>query len=94
MIIGVCTLEIYLPGVVSLKEKRSIVKSLLARVRQQFNVSIAEVEDHDSHGRAVIGIACVSTEAAHAHKQIQTVVRWIEDQRPDLPLGAYEVELL
>jgi uncharacterized protein len=94
MIIGVCTLEIYLPGVGSLKEKRSIVKSLLARARQQFNISIAEVDDHDSHGRAVLGIACVSTEGAHAHRQIETVVRWIEDQRPDLPLGGYEVELL
>lgn len=94
MVIGSCLLELYLPAVDSLKEKRSIVKSLLAKAKQQFNVSIAEVEQQDSWQRAVLGMACVSTSGAHAHKQLETVVRWIEAQRPDLPLVAYEIELL
>lgn len=94
MVIGSCVFELQLPGVASLKEKRSIIKSLIARARQQFNVAIAEVEDHDAWGHAVIGMACISTSGAHAHKQLETVIHWIENQRPDLPLGHYEIELL
>jgi len=94
MIIGSCIVELYLPSVSSLKEKRSIVKSLIARVQRQFNVAIAEVDAHETWQRAVLGIACVSTASDHAHRQLETVVRWIEEQRPDLPLVTYEIELL
>jgi uncharacterized protein len=78
----------------SLKEKRSIAKPLIKRAQQQFNVSIAEIDAHDSLGRLVLGIACVSTAGVHAHKQLESVVRWIERERPDLPLVDYMIELL
>jgi uncharacterized protein len=45
-------------------------------------------------GRLVLGIACVSTAGVHAHKQLESVVRWIERERPDLPLVDYMIELL
>ena len=54
MIIGACTITLHLHGVRSLKEKRSIIKSLQARLRNEFNVSVAEVDAQDIHGRAVI----------------------------------------
>ncbi|GAB4444412.1 MAG: DUF503 domain-containing protein [Chloroflexi bacterium OHK40] len=94
MVIGVCTLQIAIPFAGSLKEKRQVVKSLLARVRNQFNVSISEVDDQDRWQSAVIGIACVSTSQRYAHGQLEAVVRFIDEQRPDCPIGAYEIEML
>jgi uncharacterized protein len=94
MIIGSCTIILYLPGVHSLKEKRSVIKSVLARLRNEFNVSAAEVDAQDAHTRAVIGVACVSASSEYARGQLEAVVRWIEEQRPDAPVIDYEIELL
>ena len=94
MIIGACTVTLYLPGVHSLKEKRSVVKSLLARLRNEFNVSAAEVDAQDLHGRAVLGVACVSSSNDYARGQLEAVLRWIERERPDAPVIDYEIELL
>ena len=47
-----------------------------------------------AHGRAVIGVACVSGSSDHARGQLEAVVRWIEEQRPDVPVIDYEIELL
>ena len=94
MIIGTCTIVLYLPAAGSLKEKRSVVKSILARVHNEFNVAIAEVDYQDVCQQAVLGLACVSTSQNHAHSQIEAVVRFIERRRPDLPLVSYEIEML
>ncbi len=94
MIIGACTIVLHLPGVFSLKEKRSIVKSVLARLRNEFNVSTAEVDAQDMHSRAVLGVACVSASAEYARGQLDAVVRWLEENRPDAPVLDYEIELL
>jgi hypothetical protein len=94
MIIGTCTITLHLPAAQSLKQKRQVVKSLLTRVRNQFNVSIAEVDSQDAWQIAVIGVACVSTSQKYAHGQLESVVRFIEEQRPDIPLVSYEIEML
>ncbi len=87
-------LTLYLPGVHSLKEKRSIVKSLLARMRNKFNVSAAEVDAQDNHGRAVIGVAAVSGSVAYLQGQLEAVARWVEEERPDLSIIDSAIELL
>lgn len=94
MIIGSCQVTLYLPGVHSLKEKRSVVKSLLARLRHQFNVATAEVDAQDNHQRAVLGIVSVSASAEYLQGQLDAVIRWIEETRPDAPVLDYEIELL
>ncbi len=94
MIIGSCTITLYLPAVHSLKEKRQIVKSLIARIRNEFNVSIAEVGAQDLWQQAILGIACVSSSQKYAHGQLQAVVNFIEQQRPDIPLIGYEIEMM
>jgi uncharacterized protein len=94
MIVGACTVTLHLHGIHSLKEKRSIVKSILARLRNEFNVSTAEVDAQDAHSRAVIGVACVTTSSEYARGQLESVVRWIERERPDLMMIDYEIELL
>lgn len=94
MIVGSCMITLHLPGVRSLKEKRSIVKSLLARMRNRFNVSAAEVAAQDTHGRAVLGVACVSGDAGYAQGQLESLLRWIEEERPDLTILDSDIELL
>ena len=94
MIIGSCTLVLSIPVAFSLKEKRQVVKSIIARVRNEFNVAIAEVDDHDLWQQTTLGLACVSTSARHAHSQLENVVHFIERIRPDVPLVTYEIEML
>lgn len=94
MHIGVCTIDLRLPGNGSLKGKRSIIKSIVTRVGREFNVSIAEVEAQNLWQRAVLGVACVSSSASYAHGQLERVVQWIETNRPDVELLDYRIELL
>ena len=94
MHIALCTIELRLHGVASLKGKRRIVKSVVTRVSREFNVSIAEVDAQDLWQRAVLGVTCVSNSAGYAHGQLERVVQWIETNRPDVELLAYHIELL
>ena len=94
MHIGLCTIELRLPGNGSLKGKRSILKSITSRVSRTYNVSIAEVEAQDLWQRAVLGVACVSPSASYAHGQLERVVQWIEVNRPDVELLEYRIEFL
>jgi uncharacterized protein YlxP (DUF503 family) len=94
MHIGVCTIDLRLPGNSSLKGKRSVVKSITTRVSREFNVSIAEVEAQDIWQRAVLGVSCVSSSAGFAHRQLERVVEWIESRRPDVELFDYHIEML
>ena len=94
MHIGVCTIELRLPGNSSLKGKRKIIKSMVTRISREYNVSIAEVEAQDIWQRAVLGVACVSSSSSYAHGLLERVVQWIEATRPDVELLEYQIELL
>ena len=94
MHIGVCTIELRLPGNGSLKGKRSVIKSIVTRISREYNVSIAEVDAQNAWQRAVLGVACVSASAEYAHGQLERVVQWIEVNRPDVELLEYQIELL
>jgi hypothetical protein len=62
----------------SLKDKRQISRSLIAKTRQKFNVSIAEVDTQDVHRTLTIGIAVVSGEMAHAQNSLDEIIRFME----------------
>lgn len=94
MVIGICTIELYLPDNHSLKGKRSVLKSMMARLRREFNISIAEVDLHDLWQSACIGVACVSNQQEYAHGLLTQVVEWIERQRLDVQLVDYQIEML
>ena len=94
MHVGICTIELRLPGNSSLKGKRSVIKSITSRVTREFNVSIAEVDAQDAWQQAVLGVSCVSSSADYAHGQLERVVGWIEDNRPDVELLSYQIEML
>ena len=77
MIIGVMTAHLSLQGVTSLKEKRSIVKSVIGRLKSRFNISIAEVDHQDSKNMAVIGIAIVCNETGFIDRQFDAIVNFM-----------------
>jgi uncharacterized protein YlxP (DUF503 family) len=94
MVVGTVRVSLFLPENYSLKDKRHDVKSLLARVSNQFHVAAAEVSDHDIWTRATIGVACVSTDARHANEIISRVVSFIESNLQEGGLEDYDVEIL
>ncbi|MEL6310523.1 MAG: DUF503 domain-containing protein [Chloroflexota bacterium] len=92
--IAYCELEFYLPGVVSLKQKRGIIKSMLKRMQNKFNIANAEVGANDSHQTAIVGITTVSNSTQHLHKTIQNVIKWVEATYPDTYITNQSTEIL
>lgn len=92
--IGLCEVTFYLPGVLSLKEKRSILKPMLTRMTKQFNVSAAEVDHLDELQTSMIAITTVSNSHRHSHKVLQMVVKWIEKHHPDAVIMDYSTEMI
>ncbi len=94
MTIGAARVTLYLPEAMSLKEKRGIVKSVIARARNKFNAGIAEVEDLDDWRVVTIGIVCVSNNGGHADEMLQAVIGFIERNVAFGSLGEVETELM
>lgn len=78
MIIGTLEVELQVPWSHSLKEKRMVLRSITERIKNKFNVSVAEVDNQDLHQSIVLGIACVSNETSHANSILQKVLDYIE----------------
>ncbi len=78
MVVGVCHLDLLLPEGSSLKAKRSVIKSLIARVRAKFNCSIAEVGAHDLWQRARVGICLVGSDQPFINSSLDKVIDYIE----------------
>lgn len=93
MTIAVLQVRFRLPAD-TLKEKRSIVKSVVERVKQKYNAAVAEIEDLDSPGYATLGVACISNDARHADEQAQKIAAAIEAWRLDAELLSVEIELV
>lgn len=77
MIVGVCSLTLHIPGARSLKDKRAVIQSLLARLRSRFNVSVAEVDRQDAHQVAVLAVAAVAGNGAPLESVFQEVARFV-----------------
>jgi uncharacterized protein len=93
-IIGLLTLNIYLPGCNSLKEKRSRLKPLLARLHKEFNISAAEVDHHDIWQSSQIACVLVSNDLAHNQRVLRKIAHWIEDSWHDVNLVNEKIEIL
>jgi uncharacterized protein YlxP (DUF503 family) len=73
MIVGLLTLDLHIPEANSLKSKRFVVKSLTDRIKNKFNVSVAEVDAQNLWQRCVLGIAYVSNETVMIHKVFEKI---------------------
>jgi uncharacterized protein YlxP (DUF503 family) len=85
MWIGALEFDLLLGDVHSLKEKRSVVRPLIADVRKRFELSVAEVDHLDLHRRAGIGVAAVSPDRAHLIELLDAAERLVA-YRPELEL--------
>ncbi len=94
MTVGVMLIRIRLPNVHSLKGKRGAVKSVMERVRNRYNVAVAEVGDNDRWQSAQIGVSCVSNSGAHVNEVLDKVADFIEQERLDLEVLEREIEIL
>jgi uncharacterized protein len=79
MVVGVLRLELLLPENHSLKGKRSVLRAIKSRVRDKFNVSIAECDDHDLWQRATLGVSQVGADQPHVDSCLREVVKFIDD---------------
>jgi uncharacterized protein YlxP (DUF503 family) len=91
MHIGVCKIWLRIPESHSLKTKRRVIKSLIARLKNRFNIAIAEVEALNSHDTAVLAAVSVSNDTAHLNRLISHVITFIESN-VDAELVDYKTE--
>ncbi|HEU0020518.1 MAG TPA: DUF503 domain-containing protein [Dehalococcoidia bacterium] len=94
MHIGVCRLELRLPESQSLKDRRQVARSLTSRIRNQFNVAVAEDADGQLWQRLGLVICCVSNDVSHAHEMMSKMVSFVEESRPDLEILNLKTEIV
>ena len=94
MNVGVCKIRLRIPENLSLKGKRQVLKSIITRVKNQFNVSVAEVGDNDLWQLATLGICCVSNNKRYTNEVLSKVVNFIAGGRFAVEVLDYEIEIL
>ena len=93
MVVGICTIDLYLPGIGSLKGKRQILLSLKERIQGKFNVSVAEVDGNDLWQRAVLGVACVANDSRYVNQVLDSVLNVVRTN-PSVELVRHHMELM
>ena len=94
MHVGVCRIRFRIPENMSLKGKRRVLKSITSRVASKFNISVAEVDDHDLWQLATLGVVCVSNDKRHTNEVLSKVVDYITDTRFEVEIIDYNIEIL
>jgi uncharacterized protein YlxP (DUF503 family) len=79
MVVGAALIELHVHGSQSLKQKRGVIKSIIQRVRNRFNVSVAEVGGQDTWQRAVLGLSVSSNDSVTARRVLERAVAFVED---------------
>lgn len=94
MNVGVCRIELRLPENQTLKGKRQVIKSIISRVRNKFNVSVAEIDNLDAWQLATIGVCYVSNDSRHANEVLSKVVEFVTGSRLEAEILDYQIEIL
>jgi hypothetical protein len=90
--VGTLRVRLLVPQAASLKDKRQVVRSILDRARQRFQVAAAELEDLDLHRSAVLGFACVSNSHSHAESVVTKILEALR-AHPAASLVEHELEV-
>ena len=93
MAVAVLTIHLLLPGCSSLKDKRSKIKPILARLHKEFNLSTAEIDLQDQWREAVIACAVVGNDRVFLNNVLQKVLVFYNRMWPDLPVIAENIEI-
>jgi uncharacterized protein YlxP (DUF503 family) len=81
MVIGLLTLDLHIPGAHSLKDKRHALRGIETRLRERFNVAVAEVEHQDLWQRARLAVVSVNTDTAHLDSTLQAAAAEAQNAR-------------
>jgi uncharacterized protein YlxP (DUF503 family) len=79
MVIGAARVELHVHGSQSLKQKRGVVRAITQRVRNRFNVAVAEVGGQGTWQRVVLGLSTVSGDGQSARRRLEKAIDFIED---------------
>ena len=93
IIVGLCTVELFISDSQSLKDKRQVLLSLKDRLRDKFNLSVAEVDGQDLWQKAVLGLACVANETRHVNQMLEQALNVIR-AIPTVEIVRSRVDLL
>ncbi|HJN19112.1 MAG TPA: DUF503 domain-containing protein [Armatimonadota bacterium] len=91
VIVGTLTMDLYVSDALTLKDKRQVVKSLLGRVGNRFNVSVAEVDRLDNRQHATLAVAAVANSREHVDRVLNAVLRFC-DSDPRAEVTKAEIE--
>ncbi len=80
MRVAICRLELHIPGATSLKAKRQVIKSLIQRLRNRFNLSVSEVGSQDLWQKAELGMAVVCHNGAGADRIMESIFAFIDQE--------------
>ena len=93
MVVGVYTVELFIADSQSLKDKRQVLHSLKDRLREKFNLSVAEVDGQDLWQKATLGMACVANESRHVQQVLEQALNVIKGM-PAVEVVRTQLELL
>ncbi|MFH1639392.1 MAG: DUF503 domain-containing protein [Chloroflexota bacterium] len=94
MNVGICKIKLRLPENLSLKGKRQVIKPIITRVGNKFNVSVAEVSDQDLWQLSTLGISFVSDDSRFTNEVLAKVVDFITNSGFDIEILDYEIEII
>ncbi|MDL2248729.1 DUF503 domain-containing protein [Tyzzerella sp. OttesenSCG-928-J15] len=79
MFVGCCTFYLSINWAKSLKDKRRCIKSIMDKMKNKFNISVAEIGENDVHTAACIGFSCVSNSKAHLDSMMENILSFVEN---------------
>ena len=94
MIVAVARVDLELTDIGSLKDKRSIVKPIVLKLMNKFNVQAAEVDQLDDHDAATIGIVMCANEQRHANEVLSKAIEWLEHHQFDAHVADVETQFI
>jgi len=94
MIIGVCKIKLRIPENMSLKGKRSVVKSITTQLKNKFNVSVAEVDDQQLWQIATLGVCSISNNSRYTNEVLSKVMNFVKDGRFEAEILDCEIEII
>ena len=92
--LGQLTIHLHLPACASLKEKRGRIKPLMARLRREFNVSVAEMDLQDKWSESIIACAMLNSDAVVLRQSLQSVAKWVEGNWTDGDVIEQKIEMV
>ena len=94
MIVGVCRIKLRIPENMSLKGKRSVLKSIITQLKNKFNVSVAEVDDQQLWQIATLGVCSVSNDSRYSNEVLSKVMNFVTNGRFEVEILDCEIEII